>query len=91
MTLSALWRARKSSVPCRVQEFVQVSWLLTSPKMARGMGSKDADNDIKGWDGLPIRSNGFANPKAGSPSQPAYELCCVKIFSGMNDTPSRMM
>src|SRR3990172_1279134 len=72
LTLSAFWRTRKSSVPCRVQKFVQVLWLLTSPKMARGMGSKDADNDIKGWDGLPIRSRGFTNPKAGSPSQPAY-------------------
>jgi hypothetical protein len=58
--------------------------------MARGMGSKDADNVIKGWDGLPIKSNGFANPKAGSPSQPAYELC-VKIFFGIKGTPSRMM
>jgi hypothetical protein len=52
------------------------------------MGSKDADNDIKGWDGLPIRSYGFANPKPGSPSQPAYDL---KIFSGIKDTPSLMM
>ena len=58
--------------------------------MARGMGSKDADNDIKGWDGLPISSHGFANPNAGSPSQPAYDFI-PKNFSGMNDTPSRMM
>ena len=62
LTLSAFWRTRKSSVPCRVQKFVQVLWLLTSPKTARGMGSKDADNDIKGWDGLPIRSYGFHQP-----------------------------
>jgi hypothetical protein len=48
LTLSAFWRTRKSSVPCRVQAFVQVLWLLASPKMARGMGSKDADNAIKG-------------------------------------------
>jgi hypothetical protein len=51
LTLSAFWRTRKSSAPCRVQVFVQVLWLLTIPKMARGMGSKDADNDIQGWDG----------------------------------------
>ena len=88
LTLSAFWRTRKSSVPCRVQKVVQVSWLLASPKMARGMGSKDADNVINGWDGLPIRSSGFSNPNAGSPSQPAYDL---KIFSGIKDTSSRMM
>jgi len=88
LTLSAFWRTRKSSVPCRVQVIVQVSWLLTSPKMARGMGSKDADNAITGWDGLPIRSRGFTNPKSGSPSQPTYDL---NIFSGIKATPSRMM
>ena len=27
----------------------QVSWLLTSPKVAHGVGSKDADNSIKCW------------------------------------------
>lgn len=28
--------------------YLQVSWFFTSPRVARGMGSKDADNAIKG-------------------------------------------
>jgi len=35
--------------------FVQASWLLTSPKVARDMGSKDADYAIKGWDNLHLQ------------------------------------
>jgi hypothetical protein len=49
----------------------QVSWLLASPMMAHGVGSKDVDYLYKYWvERLPIRPNGFANPTAGSPIQP---------------------
>jgi hypothetical protein len=73
--------------PC--PKIVQVSWLLTSPKAAHGAGSKDADNDIiYRWDGLPIKSRGFANPKAGSPSQLVYD---ANSFSGMKGTWFRMI
>lgn len=45
---------RKSSAPCRVQLFFHLVWLLTSVIIAHGTGSKNADNDINGRDGLPI-------------------------------------
>ena len=49
----------------------QVSWLLTSPLVAHGVGSKDVDNRYKYWvERVPIRLCGFANPDAGSPLQP---------------------
>ncbi|NTW26031.1 MAG: hypothetical protein HGA37_15140 [Lentimicrobium sp.] len=49
----------------------QVSWLLASPMMAHGMGSKDVDNRYKYWaERLPIRHSGFSNPNAGSPLRP---------------------
>ena len=46
--------------------FVQVSWLLASPKMAHGVGSKDADNVIKG--GMDYQSGlvVFGQPLHGS-------------------------
>jgi hypothetical protein len=52
------------------------------------MGSKDADNAIKGGTDCQSGLIGFTNPKSGSPSQPVYDL---KIFSGIKETPSRMM
>ena len=91
MTLSALWRTRKSSVPCRVQKYVQVSWLLASLKMARGMGSKDANNVIKG--GTDYQSGLMVLPTLSQvhrPSQPVH-FHCIKSFSGIKDTPSLMM
>ena len=49
----------------------QVSWLLTSPLVAHGVGSKDVDNRYKCWvERLPIRPRGFTNPNTGSPLQP---------------------
>ena len=59
--------------------------------MARGMGSKDADNAIKG--GTDYQSSLVVLPTLSQvhrPSQP-IDFQCVKIFSGMNDTPSRIM
>ncbi len=34
--------------------------VINQHSVAHGMGSKDADNFIIGWDGLPIILNGFA-------------------------------
>ena len=49
----------------------QVSWLLTSPLVAHGVGSKDVDNRYICWvERLPIRPRGFTNTYAGSPLQP---------------------
>jgi hypothetical protein len=39
-----LARTRKPSVPDRVHLVYQVLWLLTSPSLAHGVGSKDVDN-----------------------------------------------
>jgi len=38
------------------------------------MGSKDADNDIKGWDGLPIKSRGFHQPYVRFTVPASYDL-----------------
>ena len=76
------------SRPCPMDYF-QVSWLLTSPLVAHGVGSKDVDNRYKCWvERVPIRPSGFANPAAGSPLQP---VLYVNVFSGINGTWSRMM
>jgi len=59
--------------------------------MARGMGSKDADNAIKG--GTDYQSGLMVLPTlklVHRPSQP-MNVQCVKIFSGIKGTPSRMM
>ena len=63
-------RTRKSSVPCHVQKGYQISWLLTSPKLAHDMGSRDASNLSYRVERLPIKPNDFINPNAGSPFQP---------------------
>jgi hypothetical protein len=49
----------------------QDSWLLASPLVVHGVGSKDGDNRYLCWaERLPIRPRGFANPNAGSPLRP---------------------
>jgi len=68
---------------------VKVSWLLTSPSMAHGVGSKDVDNRYKCWvERLPIRPCGSANPYTGFTAPASYY---VNILSGINGTWSRMM
>jgi len=47
MTPCAFWRTRKPSVPGRVQLFFQILWFSTSPSVAHGVGSKDADNFLR--------------------------------------------
>jgi hypothetical protein len=50
---------------------VQVSWFLASPNMAHGVGSKDADNVIKG--GMDYQSGPVVSPtlsKVHHPSRP---------------------
>jgi len=71
LTHSALWRTRKSSVPCRIQKECSSLVVVNQHMLAHDLGSKDADNAIIGWDGLPINFLGFANIVKGSPSQPA--------------------
>jgi hypothetical protein len=49
----------------------QTLWLLASPLVAHGVGSKDVDNRYKCWaERLPIKPRGFTNPYAGSPLRP---------------------
>jgi len=44
VTLSRGAGTRKSSAPCRVQNGLsQIIWLLASPQMAHGTGSKDSE------------------------------------------------
>ncbi len=54
---------------------VQVSWLLASPKMAHGVGSKDADNVIKG--GMDYQSGLVVSPtlkQVHHPSQSTLQI-----------------
>src|SRR3989338_626344 len=42
------------AMPCP-NDIVQTLWLLTIPFVAHGMGSKEVDNFMYVWNGLPIR------------------------------------
>ena len=61
--------------------------VINQHSVAHGMGSKDADNCIIGWDGLPIIFNGFAMRfSVHRPSQPRTIFYDSNSFSGMNGT-----
>jgi len=67
----------------------QVSWLLTSPLMAHGVGSKDVDNCYKMLGGaVANQASWFYQPQCWF-TAPASSY--VKIFSGMKATWSFMM
>ncbi|MDO8094981.1 MAG: hypothetical protein Q6360_15995 [Candidatus Brocadiales bacterium] len=75
------------AMPCP-NDILQTSWLLTIPLVAHGMGSKEVDNFIYVWNGLPISSHGFSIPFFWF----AVPLILyANSFSGIKETLSFMM
>jgi len=66
----------------------QVSWLLTSPFVAHGVGSKDVDNLYKMLGGAVANQVSWFYQPQFRFTAPASSY--VKIFSGMNSAWSRM-
>ena len=87
MTLSRFAGPENLRLLAASNRFIQVSWLTANPVMAHGTGSKDADNVIK--DGTDYQSGLMVLPTPCQVHRPSQLQ--AKHFSGMNDTPSRMM